>query len=339
MYQQFVATSGVRILPEFDKLSFLARVRSWRESAKYPIDPDALYLFADTNFFHERRPPHEDYWKDVIDSPNIVLVLTTPILREIDSQKNANNVRIQKSARALNSTINKITGDKNLYQEYRSSKPRVRLVLRPDLMPDRKLAGRLDYTSSNATDHQLVGIVSTFRWRYPAVASQLLTGDTGPKTAADMVDVPCVPIPDSWRRPIGTSDEERENRRLNSEVARLRAQEPVIELSPILENDNVENGYILERRTYLPLTDDEIDAQIERITRCYPLVNDFGSKPAAESRLQMITVALRSMRGAWVPPSDESIARYRDELYPQWLEEIRSILNSLNERLTGHDAW
>ena len=41
------------------------------------------------------------------------------------------------------------------------------------------------------------------------------------------------------------------------------------------------------------------------------------------------------MRGAWIPPSDELIAKYRDELYPKWLEEIRNILEHLHETLAG----
>lgn len=320
-------------------MSLLKQFASRWKKDKYPIDRDAVYLFPDTNFFHEFTSPQDTRWGESIETDNIILVLTTPILREIDSQKTAKNVRVQKGARALNSLIADIAGEAGRYYEYRPESPRVRLILRPDLRPEPKLAQRLDYSSNNAADHQLVGIIAGFKARYPYIDSRLLTDDTGPKTAADMVGVPFVQIPESWRRTLGTSDEERTIRRLEGDLQRVMSREPRLEVRAITDNNDTKPQFHLEQRKFLPLTDAETDDLIRRITERYPVRTKYDIKlpPSSSSDKWAIKIDL-ALHRKWTPPSNESISKYRDEAYPQWLDKIGETLRTLHEYLNKSAA-
>ena len=119
-----------------------------------------LYLFPDTNVFIQCRPlDHLDWseWKEVSE---VHLLVSRPVQREIDNQKNRGNDRVANKARSTYRIFRKIIDSEQGYELVNGSSPTVKLFLQAPSLPSPELQDTLDY---NKPDDEIVGCLHRFR--------------------------------------------------------------------------------------------------------------------------------------------------------------------------------
>ena len=88
-----------------------------------------LYLFPDTNVFIQCKPLEQLDWSEWQDFSEIHLLVSRPVQREIDDQKNRGNNRVANRARATYRLFRQLIDGRREYEVIRSSIPVVKLYL------------------------------------------------------------------------------------------------------------------------------------------------------------------------------------------------------------------
>ncbi len=280
-----------------------------------------IHLVADTNLFFECKSLEQLPWNE-LGFDSIVILLTKPVLDEIDKHKKANG-RTRKRALEIFGQVRSMLTASTQETEIRLSAPKVVLRRTANVKPDPGLKEDLDY---GKTDEKLIGIAAALSAQAGGYVVKLFTDDTGPASSADALSVPFLMIPESWRRPPAETDEQKQKREYEKELAAYRSLEPMIVIGRVEEADD-ENRIQVVRTVATPLTDEEIEGLLDRLRAKHPLVTSFDP-PSPQTRTTPTGAVIRT---EFSPPPDEDIQRYRDSHYPQWIARCGSILKSLHE--------
>lgn len=288
-----------------------------------------LHLFPDTNVFIQCRPLEQLDWSAWAEFDEVRLIVCRPVQREIDNQKGRGSDRVGKKARQTHTLFREIIIGADGYRLIRDAAPQVKLLVEPSFVPSPELQEHLDYSK---TDDQIVGCLHTFCAACPDEDVRLLTHDSGPMATAKMLSLPFVPVPDNWLIPPESNEQERENRRLESELDRLKKAGPQFRVVCVDDHYKEIDALEFEFRTYEPLTDTEIATLIEALQTRSPLATDFGRRDRIERDLPS-SLPIHGMTEAYEPASDEDIAKYQGERYPAWLQECEQVLRNLHTSL------
>ena len=196
---------------------------------------------------------------------------------------------------------------------------------------NRDLERRLNFRER---DDQLLGTVCEFVRSNPSAEVRLLRHDTTPLYTARGLGVTADLISDDWLLPPEITETERRLAALAAERARLKSAEPSLLLRCTGQSDTEVDRYCVSFTWFEPLTDAEVDGLMQRLKARFPLETDFASSDPAE-RPQPPTVADRlfATKRTFVPATDEEIEKYRDEVYPEWLERCEEMLRTHHRTL------
>ena len=181
------------------------------------MNGSVVYLFADTNLLIQCRPLEELDWSVWSAFDEVQLIVSSPVLREIDYRKNKGNDRVGNRARATSAMFREISNDG--YKLVRDNGPCVKLSVEPQHRHSKELEERLNYQER---DDQLIGTVYEFAKRNPGTAVRLLTHDTTPLYTARGLGLVADVIPDEWLLSPENTESEKEMAALKTENARLK---------------------------------------------------------------------------------------------------------------------
>ena len=293
-----------------------------------------LRLFCDTNLLIQCKTLEEldwSMWKD----HDVHVIVTQPVLGEIDQLKVKGSPRVARRARKVNSMFGEMlpTGRKTI----RDSGPRVTLHVEPEHRHEPDLANQLDYSKA---DDRLVGTVYRFAHEQPGEDARLLTHDTTPLYTAQRFDVEVVRIPDGWLLPPENDERQKKIAALQRENARLRQSEPSFDIRFLGSSGSEVERFEAAVSLYDPLTKDEVKRLMERLRSQHTVKTDFGPPKIARGTTDARTIQdlNRSLRASatgeyYSPPSDKAIAKYRDQAYPDWLSHCEELLFVLHHEL------
>ncbi len=292
-----------------------------------------LYFLVDTNLFIQCLPLEQLDWSPWDRFEEVRLIVTSPVLREVDHLKTKGNDRVGKRARAASAMFREMLHDahKLVYAE----RPRVILSVEPQHAYDRSLEGRLNYRER---DDQLLGTVYGFAQSNPSSDVRLLTHDTTPLYMAKSLNLTADLISDDWLLPPETTETAKRLTALEAENSRLRAAEPSFSVHCTNQSDAAVDCYSASYTWFEPLTDAEVNGLMQRLKVRFPLATDFGSREPAEGSMPW-TVASRVFSGPqkFIPATDEEIEEYRNEAYPQWLKQCEEMLRT-HHRTLQHET-
>ena len=287
-----------------------------------------LYYFVDTNLFIHCRAPEQLDWSPWHEFEEVRLIVSTPVLREIDRLKTRGG-RVGNRARAASAMFREMLGQP--HKVVHAQFPRVVLSVEPQHTYSQDLADRLNYAER---DDQLIGTVHRFARSDPTSDVRLLTHDTIPLYTARGLDLTADQISDDWLLPPETTETERKMAALEAENSRLKAAEPSFSIHCEDQSDTTVERYHASYTRYEPLTDAEVDGLMQRLKARFPLATDFGSRePAERPAPPSLTHRFFQTRQVFTPATDEEIETYRDEDYPQWLERCEETLRAHHRTL------
>ena len=282
--------------------------------------------FVDTNLFLQCRPLEQLDWKRWDDFEEVRLIVSSPVLREVDYRKNKGNDRAANRARATSAMFrNMLTEGQEVV---RTGSPRVVLSIEPQHTYSPELEQRLNYQER---DDQLVGTLYEFSRCHEGADVRLLTHDTTPLFTAQGLGLTGDIIPENWLLLPESTETERELLSLRSEVARLKKTEPSFSIRCVDQSNSELEHYHASFTWFEPLTDDQVGELMQRLKAHFPLETDFGSREPAERAPKQkpgSTVLIGITREVFTPATDEAIEEYREEAYPEWLDRCEQILRN-----------
>ena len=292
------------------------------------MSSSVVYLFVDTNLLLQCRPLEELDWSVWKEFDEVRLIVSSSVLREIDYRKNKGNDRVGNRARATSAMFREILNDE--YKLVHDSGPCVKLSVEPQHRHSEALEERLNYQER---DDQLIGTVYEFAKSNPGTEVHLLTHDTTPLYTARGFGLVADVIPDEWLLPPENTESEKELAALKTENTRLKKAEPYFTIQ-CLHGAGAEIKCYKDSFTWFePLTDAETNVLLQHLKECFPLETDFGSRESAERDVALFGTHVRAIKRDFTPATDEEIAKYRDEAYPQWLERCEEVLSNYHRTL------
>lgn len=300
----------------------------WRNQTRTEIpQPSVLYLFPDTNFFMQCKPPEQLDWTMYSTYPEVHLLVCRPVQKEVDRLKNRGSDRLGGKARKTASLLRSIVLSDTKEFVARHKDPRVAIQLRMDLRAGRSPDSRLDMSE---TDDQLVAIAQAFARSAPDLAVRLLTADSGVMASANMLGLRLAEIPESWLLPPESDRNERTIRRLTDELARYKRAEPRFEIKPSRPGKTNNDGPIeLEVIRYEPLEEEERRSLLDRVKQRFPEVCDFG--PTEQEPRNTKPMGLMSV---WEPVPESEKEEYRSR-YADWLRAVDDYLRNYHQTLNA----
>lgn len=294
------------------------------------MSEQTLYLFPDTNVFIQCKPLEQLDWSEWQHFSEVHLLVSRPVQREIDDQKNRGNSRVAKRARTTYRLFRRIIDGRQDYELIRSSNPVVKLHLEGPSRPSPELADILDYSKE---DDQIVGCLHKFRQVNQGTDARLLTYDGGPIMTANSLEIPYVAVREDWLLPPENNQLERENAHLRERVAQLERSEPRFKVELVDDRGAALDRLELEHLVYDPLPNETIESLMDRLTTRFPKATDFGSREANPRHHKSTVLDLMVPRQVYVPAKDEEIDQYSNRDYPKWVRECREVLTNLYEEL------
>ena len=288
-----------------------------------------LHLVPDTNLFIQCRDLGELDWSRLGEFDEIHLIVCRPVQREIDHQKQRGNDRIGRRARETHSMFREVIVGGGTCKLIRGADPLVRLLIDPSCLHNPALGDRLDY---GEIDDRIVGCVDAYRKQHPDSDAHLLTHDSGPMASAQMLSVPCIPIPDNWLRPPEDNEVERENRRLRKKLADIENTEPRFAIAYVDAHGNEADALEFEWPAYEKLSDSAISGIMRSLTSRLPLVTDYGSHELVKRQVKSADFIFE-VTETYTPASEHEITEYTKTGYPAWIERCECILRQLHVSL------
>ncbi|MGD9802520.1 MAG: PIN domain-containing protein [Hyphomicrobiaceae bacterium] len=295
------------------------------------------YLVPDTNLFEQCEPLHQLDWSAWSDYDEVRILVTDPVMEEIDRHKAQGNSRVARKSRIFSALLNEILDADQLTKIVREERPRVVLELCPHIAPTASLHPSFDYTRA---DHRLVGCAHALSAFHEPL--WLLSGDSRPKAAALMIGLARKPIPDTWLLKPEPDERDKENAALRQERDRLLKAEPVLTADAV-DGQGKAIGIITgELTVFEAMTTSEIDDIIDRLKHLYPQAKDFGLRERQTRRLRSdmgLAIALTGLTETFEPATEAEISNYENEAYPGWIQGCRTHLRGLHDALQAATPW
>lgn len=287
-----------------------------------------VYLFADTNLLFQCRPLEKLDWSAWNQFDEVRLIVSKPVVREIDYRKNKGNDRVSRRARATSAMFRKMLNDGD--KVVRDSGPRVKLSVEPQHQYTEELE---DHLNLHERDDQLIATAYEFAKQHRSDEVRLLTHDTTPLYTARSLGLTADVIPDDWLLPPEKTESEKKLAALQAENERLKKAEPSFMIRCLDSADTEVGRYEISVPRFKPLTDTETTALMQRLKERFPLETDFGPKGSAERSASIYRIQIQVLRRVFIPATDEAIAEYRDEAYPRWLASCEEVLSNYHRTL------
>ena len=288
------------------------------------MSTSTVSYFVDTNLFLQCHPLEHLDWTPWNAYEEVRLIVSNPVLREVDYRKNKGNDRAANRARATSSMFRKMLPERQ--KVVHTGSPRVLLSIEPQHIYSPELEQQLNYQER---DDQLVGTLYEFSRCHEGTDVRLLTHDTTPLFTAQGLGLTGDIIPENWLLPPESTETERELLSLRSEVTRLRKTEPSFSIRCVDQSNTELEHYHASFTWFEALTDDQVAAFMQRLKARFPLETDFGSREPAERAPKQrpgSTVLIGITKEVFTPATDEEIEKYRDQAYPEWMERCEQIL-------------
>ena len=296
---------------------------------------DEVFLFVDTNLFIQCQELEQLDWSDWKEFSVVSLIVSRPVQREIDRQKDYGTDRVQRRARMAHNRFQGIIKNPKGFQLIREANPAVKLFLEALKGPSERLKDHLDYSKP---DDEIVGCLHRFTEENPAADARLLTHDTGPMVTAKFLNLSFVDIKENWFLPPGNSETEKENIRLRARVAELERKEPQFKIWLVDDKGENTERLDIEWLIYPPLPEEDLRALIGQLSSRFPMETDFGPDHPMEEEYTRGIGGFLGTKRVYTPASSEEINKYKTQDYPKWIRNCEETLRNLHDDLESAQA-
>ena len=293
------------------------------------MDPlSVVYVFTDTNFFLQLKPPQELRWDDVLENVETV-ILTVPraVQKEIARLKGDGNSRRARHARSAAQLLMRAAQASNQEELVQVADPTVRISLPAPFVVPSKFAD----LKSGSVDDQIIAEILAFREAHPGSDVRLLSTDSDQVITCRHYGISFIIVPDDWLLPPEPDQRDKRLTAVEQRLTRMEKAEP--QLTVQLENAKGQEitEFTLEMDDYPPLSANEILELLSEAQQRRPIEQGTSKSTSARSATDLLSASVMGTR--FIPPTEEEHRRYREDQYPEWLSKVKDFLNNLHTRL------
>lgn len=286
--------------------------------------PGSITFVVDTNLFHECKSlDAPDFpWSDIGDFDVIELIVCDTVQTELDDHKKDTRPRIKRRAVTAVSWFRGILMGEERTHVFRDAAPRVILRLSAQA-PSRSFPDQLDLT---VNDDKIVGVAVALKVADPNADIRVLSHDTRPNGKADAVGLAFKFTPETWLREPEQDDHQRETASLRAEIAELKSSHPILTIDAI---GAVQKRVTLTRTAGADLSQGEETSIREQLLAHFSIssIEAISEKAAAARRPG--SFEQRYGQYEHIRPTEEEIARFREQTYPAWIANCLAICAQL----------
>lgn len=295
-----------------------------------------IVLFLDTNVFMQCKDLKELPWKDVAIHNDILLLIPLTVEKEIDKQKGEGGSRRGKRARAISSFFKKIATSGKTRFVIKETNPTIEIAF-TDIHPLK--IDPNDVLDATRPDDLIIAEILQYKRSNPDHDIHLITHDSYPIRACQRLGIAFKAVPDEWLLEPEDDPRDKELKELRQKITKLELNHPQIGLQIRDSNNNETSKTSIELTVYAGLTQAQIkELSAEAISR-FPMKTDFNGpdKPKAPQSLSFTGQHFAQLLGSkeeYQKPSESLVAKYQNESYPKWVEELTESFKNLRKRLT-----
>ena len=293
------------------------------------VPPRTLYAFPDTNVFVQCKQLEALDWNQLGRYDTIMLVVTRPVITEVDNQKGGTG-RLAKRARNASSLFRRfLLEGSDIEIPTQGSNPAIVLMLGQHLDPSAELESVLNYSHA---DDNIVGIAHAFLQNHGHDVV-LLSHDTGPLLMSKRVGVPYQPVPDDWLLTVENDENQKKIRELEADLARIRTVEPRCNIA------FDDTPWKFTRSNHIALNSTQLSELMVILKSRNPVSTSFGSTESEERSTSKLSIFGLRQAEKFIPATQEDIAKYNED-YNKWIDDCYEILAGLHESLNKlEDIW
>lgn len=293
-----------------------------------------IAFFTDTNLFLQCIDIKNLPWNEISKGEDVTIIVSRPVMEEIDRLKHDGNKRRAKRARKTSSYLRKIILSDECKEIIKESEPSVVVSFSPTPESNIKMAESLDLLKP---DDRIINEALSFRIANPDIKVKLLTHDTNPLLTAKSCSLDYTVIPNHWLLSPEPDARDKKVTELEKEIQNLKKPHPKID--GILQDSNgnqISTPLDIIIILYEELSDKKIDGLISECQSRHPMVTNF--KPHGHGKPPPYFDSISKYHSVgfqwkYKPPSDSSVEEYKTERYPQWLDDLREYFKKLYRRL------
>ncbi|HHV36536.1 MAG TPA: hypothetical protein GXX77_01700 [Candidatus Cloacimonetes bacterium] len=291
-------------------------------------------VFFDTNFLIQCKDLEQIDFSELFgDFNSIELLLTEPVLKEIDNFKTDPNRRRSGKARKYNSILSKIlNSDDTLYPINKDSSIVLKLAPHYKYIDLANVDGLLDISNP---DDMLLAYVMKYKAENQGKIC-LITHDNIILAKAHNRKLDKHDIPESWLLPPSKDENQKTIETLQKQIIELKKNRPDIQVNCFLEDIN---GRLTEKpvvKLFPPLTPEETDYFINKLKSKFPLKIDFSEELNIAEKLYKPNHArfhFDFIQQMHVAQTKERIDNYINVDYPEWIEKLNKWLSKIHFHL------
>ncbi|ATU95423.1 PIN domain-containing protein [Phyllobacterium zundukense] len=226
---------------------------------------DTIPLFVDSNAFIQLRDLKDIPWSKVFPAAKrIDLVVTPPVIKELEGMKTGPNERRRDRARAALALVDHAMEEEGSSIKLRPDRPEVWLKVAHRVKVD---WDQFDHLDRMKTDDELVVLAALH-----GSGATLFTHDRGPRISARTLGIPTLKPENDWLLPPEKSDKDRKIEQLER-AARERHPSILLTVGKDAQDGRIEMPLL----RVPPLNPAEIQLKVESVLRENPKANVRGS--------------------------------------------------------------
>lgn len=289
------------------------------------------YAFFDTNFLIQCRDLNQLNFVDLLGPfDELELLLSEPVIMEIDKFKTDSNQRRSSQARKYNKAFRKMYLDSSgVYQV--SDKPSVIIRFAPFYSWDQLAKLDVSLNVDNADDMIIASILMFIKNDNSADVS-IIGNDTVVLIKAQQRNIVNYPIPDGWLLQPENDPNAKKVKELQDELNRIRASLPEFSTSSKLFNPE---GMITDKVRVKEI--ENIDSQhvegfLDMIQKAIPMKADYSDEDEKLENFKRNLLG-RMINLDYTKPSIEAIRKYTEENYPNWIDKTNKWIQTIGSHL------
>jgi hypothetical protein len=280
-----------------------------------------LIVFPDTNVLIQGRTLKDQPWGE-LDRDNIDVMLSGPVIRELDRLKNRPG-RVGKVARSVSTKVRELMATAARAELLHEAEPRVMLRLAPGVPGQAKVREEIDLSHDDqAIINQALTSLDT------GADVVLLTDDNFAAMTAEHFGLPVRMLPAHWLKEPEADDSVKELARKDAEIARLKTAEPLIQLRFVDQSGTQIDRLDVAMPRYLPVSSNDVDRLVEQVTTLAPMAEltptrfkEVFKPPSTGKGFDISSIAFPD--DGMMPLTQTDIDKYQDD-YRKWVSGVRS---------------
>lgn len=219
-------------------------------------------IIVDTNIFIHLKDVQDLPWKELFSQAKAIdIVVTSPVISELDDFKVGRNKRKRNRARLALNQIDKASQEHNMRLELRGKPLQINLVIDTQTSPDWSALPKLD---PHKHDDQIVAAAIAF-----GTDAKIVSFDSGPRISARKIGLEAFTPPDTWLLQEEPDDRDEQMRALEKELAVAKARHPQI-TAGYETGENPKNNILLPIPKLQPLDNGLIDKLTQSFLEVFP---------------------------------------------------------------------